>query len=284
MRWAKVVLKGRCAAAVIHGEDAIVLGPWQDESAERAAFALPTKAPADWRALGDANAERIALTELRLAPPIDPRCKILCVGANYRDHAAEIGQGAKTEPQFFLRHPDTLVGHGEPLVRPRASEQFDFEGELAVVIGRGGRHIAVEEALSHVLGYTCFMDGSVRDYQRHAITPGKNFWRSGAMGPWIVTADEVPAIGHARLRTVLNGAEMQAASVANMIHSVAELIAYCSRWTPLAPGDVIATGTPAGVGSRRHPPLWMRGGDLLEVSIDGLGRLVNAVVDEGALA
>jgi 2-keto-4-pentenoate hydratase/2-oxohepta-3-ene-1,7-dioic acid hydratase in catechol pathway len=125
------------------------------------------------------------------------------------------------------------------------------------------------------------MDGSVRDYQRHAITPGKNFWRSGAMGPWIVTADEVPAIGRARLRTVLNGVQMQAASVADMIHGVAELIAYCSRWTPLAPGDVIATGTPAGVGSRRDPPRWMKDGDLLAVSIDGLGQLVNRVVDEG---
>jgi 2-keto-4-pentenoate hydratase/2-oxohepta-3-ene-1,7-dioic acid hydratase in catechol pathway len=283
MRLAKVVLNGRCAEAVIQGEDAIIVGPWLDDSAERALFELPMRVVSDWRAIGEANSERVALADLRLAAPVDPRSKILCVGANYRDHATEIGQGAKTEPQIFLRQADSLVGHGEPLVRPRVSEQFDFEGELAVVIGRGGRHITVGEAPSHVLGYTCFMDGSVRDYQRHAVTAGKNFWRSGSMGPWIVTVDEVPSIGSAKLRTVLNGAEMQASSVAEMIHNTAELIAYCSRWTPLAPGDVIATGTPAGIGSRRSPPIWMRDGDVLEVRIDGVGHLVNQVTEESPI-
>lgn len=281
MKLAKVVHGARCAAAVVQGDEAIIVRPWNSMAAGRSPFALPSMLAADLLAAVEASSERVALAEVQLCAPVSPCSKILCVGANFSDHAAEIGQaGPKAKPQMFMRYADTLVGHGQPVVRPQASAQFDFEGELAVVIGRGGRHIAVDDAMGHVLGYTCFMDGSVRDYQRHAVTPGKNFWRSGAMGPWIVTADQVPAIGSAGLRTVLNGAMVQAASMDQMVHTVAELIAYCSQWTPLAPGDVIATGTPAGIGSRRTPPLWMKRGDVLEVRIEDVGVLANPVVDE----
>ena len=181
---------------------------------------------------------------------------------------------------LFTRSLDSVVAQDEPILRPRVSGNFDFEGEIGVVIGRPARHVPVETALSHVFGYCCFMDGSVRDYQKQALTTGKNFWRSGSMGPWIVTED---AIGDAdlKLETRLNGETVQSAQLSDLIFSVANLIEYCSRWTLLQPGDVIATGTPGGVGSRRSPPLWMKPGDRLEVEVEKLGCLRNPVAEEG---
>jgi 2-keto-4-pentenoate hydratase/2-oxohepta-3-ene-1,7-dioic acid hydratase in catechol pathway len=181
---------------------------------------------------------------------------------------------------LFTRSLDSLAAHDEPILRPRVSSHFDFEGEIAVVIGRPARHVSIDAAPSHVFGYCCFMDGSVRDYQKHTLTTGKNFLRSGAMGPWIVTEDEVAGT-NLKLQTRLNGEIVQSAHISELIFSVARLIEYCSRWTALQPGDVIATGTPAGVGSRRSPPLWMKSGDVLEVEVDKLGCLRNLVNDEG---
>jgi 2-keto-4-pentenoate hydratase/2-oxohepta-3-ene-1,7-dioic acid hydratase in catechol pathway len=168
-------------------------------------------------------------------------------------------------------------------VRPRVSETFDYEGEIAVVLGRGGRHITVESALAHVSGYCCFMDGSVREYQKHALATGKNFIQSGSMGPWIVTADEIGATD-LKLETRLNGQTVQSAHLGDLIFGIAEIIAYCSRWTALKPGDVIATGTPGGVGSRRTPPLWMKPGDEIEVEVEKLGCLRNPVIAENQAA
>jgi 2-keto-4-pentenoate hydratase/2-oxohepta-3-ene-1,7-dioic acid hydratase in catechol pathway len=167
------------------------------------------------------------------------------------------------------------------MIRPRVSAQFDFEGELAVIIGRPGRHISAERALDYVAGYTCFVDGSVRDYQKFSVTAGKNFSATGPLGPWLVTTDEIPDPGRLTLSTRLNGVEMQRASTADMIHSVSQIVAFCSSFTALSPGDVIAAGTPEGVGHRRSPPLWMKAGDLLEVEISGIGLLRARVVDEG---
>lgn len=283
MKALKIAYRGQCASGLLLGDEVAVVGAWYPGPPERAPFDLATTHPAEhWSSLAAAAHERLPFASLELAAPVDARSKIICVGANYRDHAAEIGHGTGGPPQTFLRHADSLVGHDQPLIRPSLSEQFDFEGELAVVIGRAGRHIQAGEALSHVLGYSCFMDGSVRDYQRRDINAGKNFWRSGSMGPWIVSADELPNPAALSLQTRLNGQVVQQGHTSQMLHDVAALIAYCSQWTPLSAGDVIATGTPAGVGSRRRPPLWMRAGDVVEIEIEGLGVLRHSLLDESA--
>jgi 2-keto-4-pentenoate hydratase/2-oxohepta-3-ene-1,7-dioic acid hydratase in catechol pathway len=225
------------------------------------------------------KAATLPLADVTLQLPLHPG-KLLAVGGNYGAHAQEIGMRALQAPVFFSRFADSLVGPDAPLIKPRLSQQLDFEGELAVVIGRAGRHIRESDALSHVAGYTCFNDGSVRDFQKESITAGKNFFATGPLGPWIVTAKEFADPSRAILTTRLNGREMQHAPVSDLIHPVAALIAYASSFTPLAPGDVIATGTPAGIGSRRSPPVWLQAGDRIEVEISGIGVLRNTVVDE----
>ena len=172
---------------------------------------------------------------------------------------------------MFVRFADTLVGHGGELIRPKVSDNFDFEGELACVIGKGGRHITAERALDHVAGYTCFVDGSVRDFQKFSVTSGKNFPGTGPLGPWLVTTDEIPDPSRLTLTTRLNGTQVQHATTDQLIYSIPQIIAFCSDFTALAPGDVIATGTPEGVGHSRKPPLWMKPGDTLEVEITGIG-------------
>jgi 2-keto-4-pentenoate hydratase/2-oxohepta-3-ene-1,7-dioic acid hydratase in catechol pathway len=221
-----------------------------------------------------------ALAEIRWLPAIPNPERILCAGINYRSHAAETGRELPKQPSMFIRLTDTLVGHEGEMIRPSVSQQFDFEGELAVVIGRGGRHIPVDRALDHVAGYTCFVDGSVRDFQKFSVTSGKNFPGTGPLGPWVVTTDEIPDPTRLTLSTRLNGNEMQHSGTDLLIYSVPQIIAFCSDFTTLAPGDVIATGTPEGVGHRRNPPLWMKSGDVLEVEISGIGILRSRVVDE----
>jgi 2-keto-4-pentenoate hydratase/2-oxohepta-3-ene-1,7-dioic acid hydratase in catechol pathway len=179
-----------------------------------------------------------------------------------------------------MRTTQSLVGHQQSVVKPMASEQYDYEGELAVIIGRGGRHITADKALAYVAGYTCFLDGSLRDYQKHSFTAGKNFDSSGACGPWLVPAREISNPQTLALTTRVNGAVMQSASTQDMIFSVASLIAYISVFTHLEPGDVLATGTPAGVGAGRTPPVWLRPGDRIEVEIEGIGTLSNTVKAE----
>ena len=226
------------------------------------------------------RAPRLPLAEVALLPPVPDPDKILCVGINYRAHAGETGRAVTEAPSLFLRMARTFVAPGGIIRRPRVSTHLDFEGELAVVIGRGGRHIVREAALGHVAGYACFNDVSVRDWQKQSVTAGKNFEATAPFGPWIVTADAIPDPGALMLETRLNGAVVQHASTAALIHDVPALIAYVSAFTRLEPGDVIATGTPAGVGARRDPPLWMRAGDVVEVRISGIGTLRNAVAEE----
>lgn len=219
-------------------------------------------------------------------PPIVAPEKILCVGHNYRRHVAETGAAVPNHPSFFVRFPSSQVGHEQPVMRPSVSDMYDFEGELAVVIGREARHVAPERALEHVAGYTCFAENSVRDFQRHSgqATAGKNFERSGAFGPWIVTADEVGDTADMTLVTRLNGQEVQRSGLDDLIFSIPELIAYASSFTRLMPGDVIVTGTPSGVGLARKPPLWLKAGDVLEIEISKIGVLRNPVIDEKAAA
>jgi 2-keto-4-pentenoate hydratase/2-oxohepta-3-ene-1,7-dioic acid hydratase in catechol pathway len=232
------------------------------------------------RRLADGTRPDHKLGEIRFLPAIPEPGKILCAGINYRSHAAETGRDIPKAPSMFVRFTDTLTGHDGEMIRPTVSECFDFEGELAIVIGRGGRHIKEERALEHVAGYTCFVDGSVRDYQKISVTSGKNFPATGPLGPWIVTTDEIPDPARLTLVTRLNGDEMQRSGTDMLIHSVPAIVAFCSDFTPLSPGDIIATGTPEGVGHRRTPPLWMKAGDVLEVEISGIGTLRTRVVDQ----
>lgn len=214
----------------------------------------------------------------RFTPPIPNPGKIVCIGKNYADHALESGDDPAPYPSLFIRFADTLVAHGAPLRHPGLSEQFDYEGELALVIGRPAWRIDEAEALSHVAGYSVFLDGSVRDWQfGHSLAAGKNFPATGGFGPALVTADEVGDPAALCVATWLNGAEVQRAPLTDMIHSVPRIIAYVSSFTSLNPGDVIATGTPAGVGFARTPPLWMRPGDVVEVEVEGVGRLRHEV-------
>jgi 2-keto-4-pentenoate hydratase/2-oxohepta-3-ene-1,7-dioic acid hydratase in catechol pathway len=220
------------------------------------------------------------LSAIRFLPVIPQPGKILCAGINYRSHAAEMARELPKQPSMFIRFADTLVGHGGDLVRPTVSDHFDFEGELALVIGKGGRHIAMENALEHVAGYTCFVDGSVRDYQKFSVTPGKNFPGTGPLGPWLVTRDEIPDPSRLTLTTRLNGQQVQHSPTDLLIYSIPQIIAFCSDFTALAPGDVISTGTPEGVGHGRKPLLWMKPGDTLEVEITGIGVLRALIVEE----
>lgn len=209
--------------------------------------------------------------------------KILCVGVNYRPHIEEMGRAVPSHPVVFIRYPDSLVGPGEALVRPAVSERFDFEGELAVVIGTECRNVTRDRAMAYVAGYCCFMDGSVRDWQNHTpqFTAGKNFEQSGAIGP-LVAIDKAPPLESLELTTRVNGQVMQQGRVADLVFDVPYLIEYISTFTRLRPGDVIATGTPGGVGAARQPPVWLRAGDVVEVDIPGIGRLENPVCDEAA--
>jgi 2-keto-4-pentenoate hydratase/2-oxohepta-3-ene-1,7-dioic acid hydratase in catechol pathway len=221
-----------------------------------------------------------ALEELKYLPVVTNPSKILCVGINYRSHAAEHGHAVAEKPNIFTKFTDTLCEHNGVMLRPKASQQLDFEGELAVIIGKGGRAIKAQDGLSHVAGYTCFCDGSVRDFIKVSLITGKNFPATSPLGPWMVTADEIPDPSKLTLTTRLNGQQMQHSGTDMMMHGVPELIAYCSTFTELSPGDVIATGTPEGIGARRNPPVWMKAGDVLEVEISKIGTLRARVIDE----
>ena len=220
----------------------------------------------------------VALGGVTLEAPIPNPDKILAVGANYKDHAAEMQREVMKDPIFFARFPQSVVGHGQAIIKPKVSDDLDYEGELAVVIGRAGRHIAEEDAAAYIAGYTAFNDGTIRDYQKISIVVGKNFESSGAMGPWMVTPEELAF--PLALETRINGERRQHGDTDGMIFSVARLIAYASSFTTLLPGDVIATGTPSGVGSKRSPPSWLAAGDHIEIEISGVGLLSNRVVNE----
>lgn len=229
------------------------------------------------------SGEAVDPERVTLRPPVSGSGKILCIGLNYLDHAAESAMALPESPTVFARFRTGLVAHNAPLVRPRVSSQFDYEGELAAVIGKPGRAISEADALDHVAGYTIFNDGSVRDYQMRTPqwTVGKNFDGTGALGPVFVTAEELPpGAAGLRLETRLNGETMQSASTGDLVFDVAKLVSFLSVAMTLEPGDLIVTGTPAGVGFARKPPVFMQPGDVCEVSIEGIGVLRNRVVAE----
>jgi acylpyruvate hydrolase len=223
------------------------------------------------------------LSAVKAALPIARPGKFLCIGLNYALHAAEGGHATPTYPALFPRFPSSLVAAGEPVIRPKVSNQLDYECELTIVIGKGGRHIPEAKALDHVFGYTLFNDVSVRDFQRKGAqwTPGKNFDGTGPLGPVVVTADELPpGASGLRIQTRVNGETMQDSNTSDMIFSTARIVAILSEFMTLEAGDLIATGTPSGVAHARKPPAWMKAGDKVEVEVEKIGILANPIIDE----
>ncbi|MBV8535994.1 MAG: fumarylacetoacetate hydrolase family protein [Alphaproteobacteria bacterium] len=280
MKLASYRIDGRAAFGAVVGQGVVTMSGRLPGAPASLREALTSGAIEEMRGLAATGRTDHTLAQIRFLPAIPDPDKILCVGVNYRSHAAEVGRELPPQPSVFARLTNTLLGHGGEMVRPAVSEQFDFEGELAVVIGRPARHVTPQQALGCVAGYTCFVDGSVRDVQKHSVTAGKNFPATGPLGPWIVTADDIPDPSGLELTTRLNGAVVQHSTTAQMIYDVPQIISYLSDITPLVPGDVIATGTPEGVGHGRKPPLWMKAGDVLEVEIARIGTLRTRIVDE----
>jgi 2-keto-4-pentenoate hydratase/2-oxohepta-3-ene-1,7-dioic acid hydratase in catechol pathway len=248
------------------------------ELARRVLQAVDQHSPDELRREGILASER----EVEYLPTLLGADRFICVGRNYLEHVKEGGAEVPQYPVLFSRYWNSVVGHRQPLIRPTVSEQFDFEAELCAVIGTECRQVARERALEVVGGYTILQEGSIRDWQRRAPTQmaGKNFFHSGSMGPYLVTSDEIADPQNLRITTILNGQTMQDDNTHGMLYDVSFLVSYITQFMPLVPGDVIATGTPPGVGMARKPPVWLKAGDHLEIEIDGLGRLENDVVDE----
>jgi 2-keto-4-pentenoate hydratase/2-oxohepta-3-ene-1,7-dioic acid hydratase in catechol pathway len=278
MKLLSFVADGKEWFGAVSGDGIVTLNDRVGHPSLRAALAAGAM-DAMRKAARDAKPDR-KLTDVKFLPVIPHPEKILCAGINYRSHAAETGRELPKQPSMFIRFTDTLIGHDGEMIRPTVSDNFDFEGELAVVIGKAGRHIKGQDALDHVAGYTCFVDGSVRDYQKFSVTSGKNFPGTGPLGPWLVTTDEIPDPGKLTLMTRLNGEEVQHSPTDLLIYSIPHIVAFCSDFTALSAGDVIATGTPEGVGHSRKPPLWMKPDDTLEVEITGIGTLRARIVHE----
>ena len=277
MKLATYRYQGRTSFGIVDRNDVVIVA--DDLPGNGMIEALATGAKLGAAALDGA---RTPLSEIEYLPPISVPPRTFCVGRNFKRAMARAGLDFPAYPILFTRFPASCVGHLAPVVRPRVSEQLDYEGEVAVVIGRAGRHIDVADALGFVAGYTCYNDGSIRDYQRHTTqdTPGKNFWRSGAAGPWLVTADELPDPRMLAITTRLNGMVVQQDTLDDLLFSVPEVIAYLSRISPLQPGDMIALGTPFGAGVNQQPPRWLVPGDEVSVTVNGIGTLTNRVVDE----
>jgi 2-keto-4-pentenoate hydratase/2-oxohepta-3-ene-1,7-dioic acid hydratase in catechol pathway len=220
------------------------------------------------------------LADIRYLPVITNPDKILCVGINYKAHQEETRRDPTSHPTIFVRFAGAQIGHDQPMIKPNESDQLDYEGEIALVIGRRARRVAKANALDCVAGFSCYNDGSVRDFQRHTtqFTPGKNFVGTGGFGPWMTTPDECGNLGAMELTTRLNGEVMQNATASQLIFGFADIIAYCSTFVELVPGDVIVTGTPGGVGDARNPPVFMKAGDVIEVEVKPIGVLRNRVV------
>lgn len=285
MRLASYDFNGRPGFGLVAGDGLIDLGRRLAPRYGSVLDLLRAEALDAARTAAEGRSADLALADVTLLPPVIAPEKILCVGVNYANRNEEYkdGQELPKYPSLFFRTPGSFVGHGSPIVRPPESVQLDYEGEIVLVIGKGGRRIAADTALSHVAGLTLCNEGSVRDWLRHAkfnVTQGKNFDRSGALGPFLVTADAVDLAAPLRLTTRVNGEIRQDDTTANLIFGFPELIAYISTFTTLAPGDLIVTGTPTGAGARFDPPRWLVPGDMVDVTVPGIGTLANRVIDE----
>ena len=278
MKLASYAVDGRPTWGAVIGDVLLDLGPSHGATlrAAIAAGALPAIA----KEIAGARANR-AQSSVTFLPTIPDAGKIICIGRNYKAHVAESGGKPLEFPSVFIRLATSQVGHGQPIRLSKLSSDYDYEGELALVIGTGGRHIPRERALSHIAGYVCFNEACYRDFQfKHSLAVGKNFAQSGAFGPWMTTADEIPEPSELELTTRLNGVQVQHASVSELIFDIPYLVSYLSGITELVPGDVIVTGTPEGVGFARTPPLWLKSGDNVEVEISKIGVLRNRVEHE----
>jgi 2-keto-4-pentenoate hydratase/2-oxohepta-3-ene-1,7-dioic acid hydratase in catechol pathway len=284
MKLISFVSTGRPSYGVVKESGVVDLGRRIGDRWPTLRTLLATDSLADAEGLVRKARPDFLLQDVELAPVIPDPDKIICVGLNYGDHVAETGRTVTEKPALFARFAGSQVGHLQPLVKPKVSDKFDYEGELAVVIGKAGRHIPAEHALEYVAGYSCYNEGSVRDWQLHTsqYLAGKTFAGTGAFGPWLVTADEIPDPSALTLETRLNGQVVQHTTTDLTITPVPEQIAYISTILPLLPGDVIVSGTPGGVGVKRNPQLFMRPGDVAEVEISGIGLLRNPVVAEAA--
>jgi len=280
MKLATVAIDGRKTWGVVEGDTFLDVGTLLASRCAdlKAALASALAGVADAKSAAAA----IPLSKVAWLPVIPNPDKILCVGLNYETHRQETGRAEVDHPTIFPRYANSQTGHLQPIVRPRVSTDLDYEGELAVIIGKAGRYISHAKAMGHVAGYSCYNDGSIRDFQRHThqFTPGKNFPDTGAFGPWMMTPDELGELGELRLQTRLNGQVVQQAQIKQMIFDIPRQIEYCSSFTRLEPGDVIVSGTPGGVGAKRKPPLWMKPGDIVEVEVERLAILRNPIVDE----
>jgi len=281
MKFATFKINGTTSWGLIDGSEVVDLGASLRDRFPDLKSVIAANVLSEAAKLGT-TAPRHPLAKITWLPVIPNPDKILCIGLNYETHRKETGRDEVANPTVFGRFANSQTGHLANIVRPRVSTDLDYEGELALIIGKAGRYIQRKDAFNHVAGYACYNEGSVRDYQRHThqFTPGKNFPDTGAFGPWMVTPDEAGDLGPLRLQTRLNGEVVQDAIISQMIFDIPRQIEYCSSFTRLEPGDVIVTGTPGGVGSRRTPPLWMKPGDVVEVEIDRIGLLRNTVADE----
>ncbi len=280
MKLVSYLRNGRARAGAIKGDGLVDLGDL--EVGRSVKHILQRDALEQVRETAAERDADTALDGIDFLPCIVNSGKVLCIGVNYKKHVHEMGRELPDKPWVFVRFADSFVGHGAGMLRPSVSKQYDFEGELAVVIGRSAHRVAAADAFDYVAGYCCLNDGSVRDFQRHSgqFTAGKNFLKSGSMGPWLVTKDEVPDPAALQLETRLNGETMQSSPTSDLIFDIPTLIEYCATFTRLEPGDVIATGTPGGVGAARTPPVWLQPGDTIEVAISGIGVLQNTIVAE----
>jgi 2-keto-4-pentenoate hydratase/2-oxohepta-3-ene-1,7-dioic acid hydratase in catechol pathway len=274
--------QGQACYGVVQGDDVVNLSPILGEQAPDLKSLIARQLLAAAADAAKNHPPTLKLSELELLPVIPNPGQIFCIGLNYGEHVRETGREVTQTPVIFLRLPDSQVAHGQDIVRPPESHRLDYEAEIAVIIGKPGRRIQEADAWDHIAGYSCYNDGSVRDWQiaTSQWTPGKNFYKTGGFGPWMVTSDEIAPAQVMRLQTVLNGQVLQDTTTDKMIHNIPRQIAYISTFIPLSPGDVIVTGTPGGVGNKRTPPIFLKPGDVCEIVVDAIGTLRNGVRDD----
>lgn len=282
MSYISFIAEGRASYGIARPDGVFDLGPHIGAAFPDLRSFLTAQSRGLITSIPAATSTTYASGQFTYLPILPNPSKILCVGLNYEDHRLETGRKKADHPTLFTRFADTLTGHQTSMLLPSNSTAFDYEGELAVIIGKPGRHLSPENALSIVAGYSVFNDGSIRDWQRHTnqFTPGKNFPATAGFGPTLVTVEEAGALAEKSIQTHLNGQLVQSAHLGDMTFSLPEIIAYITAFTTLHPGDVIATGTPGGVGFTREPPLYMKSGDTVTVTIEGIGTLTNSIQPE----
>ncbi|MCW0234677.1 MAG: fumarylacetoacetate hydrolase family protein [Ferrovibrio sp.] len=279
MKVVSFVRNGKSSYGVVSGDGIVDMGARLGAKYPDLVAVLKAGALAEVEAAAKGVAADAKLAGTTLLPVIPNPGKIVCVGVNYDEHRREMGREPPGHPTIFVRFPESQVAHDQPLLKPAESDKLDYEAELAVIIGKTGYKVSEADAFSIVAGYSCYNDGSVRDWQTHTgqFTPGKNFNATGGFGPWMVTADEIPDAQALAIQSRLNGQVMQSSNTELMTFNIRKIIKYVTTFTPLQPGDVIATGTPGGVGTKRNPPVYMKDGDIIEIEIEKVGLLRNPV-------